>query len=172
MFYFCITVFESILLLNGWIIICMHGYTFLLAIHNSLAIHHLKFLYSGTILMEVLGNSLRVGISGSQYLNVGRASVLCILLRILLSPRSWAQLRYYNMGLDLQELRLKFLVLMTNIFASALKILLTFGEVCFFSIWIYNFCCRLSVRSYYDYLILDQKLRRCTLLLLCSVWLL
>lgn len=49
-----------------------------------------------------------------------------------------------------QELGHKFSVLMTSIFASTLKILRTFGEVCSFSAWEYIFCFRLVAKHYLD----------------------
>lgn len=83
----------------------------------------------GTILMEALGNFLKVGTSRSQFQNESRAFALCILWRILHSGRNYHPSKWHSMVLDSQVLGLKFSVLTTSIYANTLKSLRISGEV-------------------------------------------
>jgi hypothetical protein len=71
---------------SGYFHLFLHFFNFIITIlHYSIQIE-IEFGVLGITLMELLGNSLRVGTSKFPFLRGGKAFALCIPLRILLFP--------------------------------------------------------------------------------------
>lgn len=107
-----------------------YAFFFVYIIHSSWNWNwYFLFVCLGITLMELLGNSLRVGTSKFPFRKKGKAFASCIPLRILRFANHWRLSNWLNMDLGLLVLGPKFLVLMINTFANTLRNHTTSGEV-------------------------------------------